>query len=173
MARVNKSQSSPSSPDYHAPRTVEDVTERNVQTILELEEAAKANRSEANRLADLIARFCGSMTFVWVHVVWFAGWVLANSLPGIRHFDPFPFTFLTLVVSLEAIFLSTFILISQNHETALSERRNQLDLQINLLTEQENTKMLRMLERIAEKLECEQTMIQPFKCWTKPRIPKN
>jgi len=152
MARVNKSQSSPSSPDYHAPRTVEDVTERNVQTILELEEAAKANRSEANRLADLIARFCGSMTFVWVHVVWFAGWVLANSLPGIRHFDPFPFTFLTLVVSLEAIFLSTFILISQNHETALSERRNQLDLQINLLTEQENTKMLRMLERIAEKV---------------------
>ena len=152
MARVNKSQSSPSSPDYHAPRTVEDVTERNVQTILELEEAAKANRSEANRLADLIAHFCGSMTFVWVHVVWFAGWVLANSLPGIRHFDPFPFTFLTLVVSLEAIFLSTFILISQNHETALSERRNQLDLQINLLTEQENTKMLRMLERIAEKV---------------------
>ena len=92
------------------------------------------------------------MTFVWVHVVWFAGWVLANGLPGIRHFDPFPFTSLTLVVSLEAIFLSTFILISQNHETLLSERRNQLDLQINLLTEQENTKMLRMLERIAEKV---------------------
>ena len=151
MARVNKPQSSPSSPDYHAPRTVEDVTERNVQTILELEEAAKANRSDANRIADFIAHFCGSMTFVWVHVVWFAGWILANSLP-IRHFDPFPFTFLTLVVSLEAIFLSTFILISQNHETALSERRNQLDLQINLLTEQENTKMLRMLERIAEKV---------------------
>ena len=118
----------------------------------ELEEAAKANRSDADRIADIIAHFCGSMTFVWVHVVWFAGWILANSLPGIRHFDPFPFTFLTLVVSLEAIFLSTFILISQNHETLLSERRNQLDLQINLLTEQENTKMLRMLERIAEKV---------------------
>jgi uncharacterized membrane protein len=152
MAKVNKPRSSPSSPDYHAPRTVEDVTERNVQTILQLEEAAKANRSDANRIADIIARFCGSMTFVWVHVIWFAGWVLANSLPGIKHFDPFPFTFLTLVVSLEAIFLSTFILISQNHETGLSERRNQLDLQINLLTEQENTKMLRMLERIAEKV---------------------
>jgi uncharacterized membrane protein len=75
MARVNKPQSSPSSPDYHAPRTVEDVTERNVQTILELEEAAKANRSDANRIADIIAHFCGSMTFVWVHVVWFAGWI--------------------------------------------------------------------------------------------------
>ena len=152
MDRPNKPHSNPSSPDYHAPRTVEDVTERNVQTILQLEEAAKANRSDADRIADVIAAFCGSMTFVWVHVIWFAGWVLVNSLPGIRHFDPFPFTFLTLVVSLEAIFLSTFILISQNHETALSERRNHLDLQINLLTEQENTKMLRMLERIAEKV---------------------
>ena len=69
-----------------------------------------------------------------------------NDLPGVPHFDPFPFTFLTLVVSLEAIFLSAFILISQNHETRLSERRNQLDLQINLLTEQENTKMLKLLE---------------------------
>ena len=95
------------------------------------------------------------MTFVWVHVVLFGGWVIANASPGIKHFDPFPFTFLTFVVSLEAIFLSTFILISQNHETRLSERRNQLDLQINLLTEQENTKMLRMLERIAQKVGAE------------------
>ena len=73
-------------------------------------------------------------------------------MPGIAHFDSFPFNFLTLIVSLEAIFLSTFILISQNHETRLSERRNQLDLQINLLTEQENTKMLTLLGRIAEKV---------------------
>jgi uncharacterized membrane protein len=72
--------------------------------------------------------------------------------PGISHFDPFPFNFLTLIVSLEAIFLSTFILISQNHETRLSERRNQLDLQVNLLSEQENTKMLTILERIATKV---------------------
>ena len=82
----------------------------------------------------------------------FGGWIILNFLPRLQHFDPFPFTFLTFVVSLEAIFLSTFILISQNHETRLSERRNHLDLQINLLTEQENTKMLRMLERIAQKV---------------------
>ena len=138
--------------DYHKPRTVEDVTEHNVQTIAKLEEAAKANRSQANRLADKVARFCGSLTFVWVHVIWFGAWIILNILPRLQHFDPFPFTFLTFVVSLEAIFLSTFILISQNHETRLSERRNHLDLQINLLTEQENTKMLRMLERIAQKV---------------------
>ena len=92
------------------------------------------------------------MTFVWVHVIWFGLWMLVNLIPGVHHIDPFPFTFLTLVVSLEAIFLSTFILISQNHDTKLSERRNHLDLQINLLSEQENTQMLMMLKAIAEKV---------------------
>jgi uncharacterized membrane protein len=138
--------------DYHKPSTVEDMTERNVQTIVRLEEAAKAERAKSDQIADIIANFCGSMPFVWAHLIWFAGWTIINIAPGIRHFDPFPFNFLTLIVSLEAIFLSTFILISQNHETRLSERRNQLDLQINLLTEQENTKMLTLLGRIAEKV---------------------
>jgi uncharacterized membrane protein len=95
------------------------------------------------------------MTFVWVHVAWFGGWVVLNVIPGIRHIDPFPFTFLTLVVSLEAIFLSTFILISQNHDMKISERRNHLDLQINLLSEQENTRMIEMLTAIAAKMGCE------------------
>ena len=113
---------SPFDSDYHKPRTVEAVTERNVQTIAKLEEAAKANRSQANRLADKVASFCGSMTFVWVQVIWFGGWVFLNSLHGLKHFDPYPFTFLTFVVSLEAIFLSTFILISQNHETQRERR---------------------------------------------------
>jgi uncharacterized membrane protein len=128
------------------------LTDRNVKAIVQLEEAARANRTRTNRIADAIASFCGRITFVWVHVVWFGAWILANLLPGITHFDPYPFTFLTFVVSLEAIFLATFILISQNHETRLSERRNHLDLQINLLTEQENTKMLKILGRIAERV---------------------
>jgi uncharacterized membrane protein len=138
--------------DYHKPRSVEDMTERNVQTIVELEEAARANRSGSDRIAGAIAKFCGSMSFVWAHVILFAAWLILNIIPGVEHFDPFPFTFLTLIVSLEAIFLSTFILISQNLEMRLSERRNHLDLQINLLTEQENTKMLTILERIAERV---------------------
>jgi uncharacterized membrane protein len=137
---------------YHKPSTVEEMTERNVQTIVRLEEAAKAERAKSDQIADVIANFCGSMPFVWAHLIWFAAWIFINTLPGIDHFDSFPFNFLTLIVSLEAIFLSTFILISQNHETRLSERRNQLDLQINLLTEQENTKMLTLLGRIAEKV---------------------
>jgi uncharacterized membrane protein len=143
------------SDDYRTPATVDELTHGNIKTILELECAAKANRTMTERLAQIIADFCGSMTFVWVHVIWFGGWILANTLPNVKHFDEFPFTFLTLVVSLEAIFLSTFILISQNQETRLAERNNHLDLQINLLTEQENTKMLRMLSKIAQKLEIE------------------
>jgi uncharacterized membrane protein len=152
MTTTNGLQSNPSSTPNDAPRTVEEVTERNVEAIVQMEETAKANRSKGDRVADAIAHFCGSIIFVWVHMLWFGGWVIANVLPGVQHFDPFPFTFLTFVVSLEAIFLSTFILISQNHETRLSERRSHLDLQLNLLSEQEITKMLRTMQRIAEKV---------------------
>lgn len=139
--------------NYHHPRSVEELTKQNVDIVVELEEAAKAQRTTADRVADVISDFCGSMIFVWVHVAWFVIWIGLNTLmPKSMHFDKFPFTFLTLVVSLEAIFLSTFILISGNHQTRLSERRNHLDLQINLLSEQENTKMLQLLTLIADKV---------------------
>lgn len=135
-----------------APRDVTDVTRRNVAAMRRLEEAAMANCSRGDRFASFVSRVCGTMTFVVVHAIFFGGWIAFNALPGLPHFDPYPFTFLVLVVSLEAIFLSTFILISQNYELRISERRNQLDLQINLLSEQENTKMLQMLEAIAHKV---------------------
>src|SRR5688500_2326064 len=83
---------------------------KNVETILALEQAAKMNRTKGELIANAVARFCGSMTFVWVNATWFGSWILINTLPGIKHIDPFPFTLLTLMVSLEAIFLSTFIL---------------------------------------------------------------
>jgi uncharacterized membrane protein len=140
---------------YRKPQTVHDVTRQNVQAMRQLEEAAMARRTRGDRAAALIARFCGSMRFVVIHVVLFSAWLSYNLMPGLGHFDPYPFTFLTLVVSLEAIFLSAFILISQNYDMRVSDRRNQLDLQINLLSEQENTKMLQMLERIAIKVGAE------------------
>ena len=131
------------------------LTQQNVEAIIKLEEAAKEKRTKSDLVAEAIANFCGSMTFVWVHIIWFGAWIIINVIPGIPHIDPFPFTFLTLVVSLEAIFLSTFILISQNHDTKISERRNHLDLQINLLSEQENTKMISILQAIAVKVGAE------------------
>ena len=129
------------------------VTEmgKNVNKIVAIETAQKRNRTIGEKISEGIAMFCGSMIFVWVHVAWFSLWILLNSVFQIQ-FDPFPYTFLTLVVSLEAIFLSTFILISQNHETQVTERRNHLDLQINMLAEQENTKMLELLHAIAKKV---------------------
>jgi uncharacterized membrane protein len=134
------------------PRNMDDLTGKNVEAMRRLEEVAQTQRSFADRVAAFVAIFCGSITFVWIHVAIFAAWIVFNTVPGLPHFDPYPFTFLTLCVSLEAIFLSSFILISQNYEMRISDRRNQLDLQINLLAEQENTKMLQLLEAIAQKV---------------------
>ena len=154
MKKGTSSVSSAESPNGNRPAgpSVEQLTEENVETVTRLEKAARDQRTPTDRLAEKIASFCGSMTFVWVHVVWFGGWILLNSIPGIRHVDPFPFTFLTLIVSLEAIFLSTFILISQNVDSRISERRSHLDLQLNLLSEQENTKMIVILHAIAARV---------------------
>jgi uncharacterized membrane protein len=137
---------------YRRPRSAADVTRDNVQAMRRLEEVAIAQRTVADRIAEFVARFCGSITFVWIHAALFTVWIAWNALPGLAHFDPYPFTFLTLCVSLEAIFLSSFILIAQNYEMRVSERRSQLDLQINLLAEQENTKMLQLLDRMAKKM---------------------
>ena len=137
---------------YRRPRTAADVTRENIRAMRKLEELAVAKRTVADRIAEFVARFCGSITFVWIHAVLFAVWIGWNVLPHLPHFDPYPFTFLTLCVSLEAIFLSSFILISQNYEMRITERRSQLDLQINLLAEQENTKILQLLDRMAKKM---------------------
>jgi len=133
------------------PESLAALTQRNIELIAQLEATKAAKRSPADRIADAITRFCGSMAFVYVHVAWFGGWMLWHFLPGVPQairFDPYPFQFLTFVVSLEAIFLSTFILISQNRQNQLSELRNHLDLQINMLSEQENSKVLAMLEAL-------------------------
>ena len=134
---------------YRGASSVEELTERNVEAIHRLDSEAQRSEGAIDAVADRISSFCGSTLFLVVHVLWFALWIGGNVSLGARAFDPYPFTFLTLVVSLEAIFLSSFILISQNRASRISERRNQLDLQINLLTEQENTKMLEMLQRIS------------------------
>ncbi len=89
---------------------------------------------------------------MWVHVAWFSTWITMNTVLSSKPIDPYPFNFLTMVVSLEAIFLSTFIMISENRQEKVDERRSHLDLQINLLAEQENTKMLQLLNAIALKV---------------------
>ncbi|GAB3650008.1 DUF1003 domain-containing protein [Ramlibacter alkalitolerans] len=126
-----------------------DIARRNVRTVRELEALAVADPSFADKAASFVARFCGSIYFVLAHALLFGGWIVFNSIPGLPHFDPFPFTLLTMFGSLEAIFLTSFILIAQNYTMRVSERRSQLELQVNLLAEQEATKTLQLLEEIA------------------------
>jgi uncharacterized membrane protein len=132
--------------------SIEEVTARNVAEVGRMERAAETERTVGDVVADRITAYCGSMTFVWTHVAWFVAWVTWNVTRPADAFDPFPFPFLIFVVSLEAIFLSTFILMTENRQARLAERRSHLDLQINLLAEQENTKMLKLLTEIARKV---------------------
>lgn len=105
------------------------------------------------RLADGISRFSGSIGFVGLHVAWFAVWILVNiGIAGYLGFDPFPFGLLTTIVSLEAIFLTAFVLLSQNRMQAVADRRAELDLHINLLAERETTVILAKLARIEARL---------------------
>ena len=126
----------------------------NVERVAKLEADALGARSVGARCAAALIRIAGTTTFAVVHLVWFVGWISVNTalVPGIRPFDPYRFNFLTLVVSLEAIFLSIWILISQNEMERLADRRAHLDLQINMLAEQESTASIRMLQRISERL---------------------
>ena len=126
--------------------------ERNVRTVAKLERDAMAERTTTDRLSDGITRVAGSAGFVAVHAIGFAVWIALNvgAVPKVAPFDPYPFSFLTLVVSLEAIFLAIFVLMSQNRMSRMADRRAHLDLQVDLLSERENTVMLHMLRSLCE-----------------------
>jgi uncharacterized membrane protein len=127
--------------------------ERNVRAIAQLEQSAMAERSSADRLSDAITHVAGSLAFLVLHIVVFGLWIAVNIglVPGVQPFDPYPFSFLTLVVSLEAIFLATFVLMSQNRAARLADRRAHLDLQVDLLAERELTAILHMLRALCDK----------------------
>ena len=129
------------------------VIERNIRTIIHLRTKAAHERGLQDRIADSITSISGRMIFAYVHIVWFGIWILLNTgYVGMPAFDPFPYGLLTMIVSLEAIFLSTFVLISQNRLGRETERRADLDLHIGLLTEHELTRVLQMLDAIQDKL---------------------
>ncbi|MBD3318705.1 DUF1003 domain-containing protein [Candidatus Woesearchaeota archaeon] len=109
------------------------------------------NRSVSDMIADFITAFCGSMFFVYIHIIWFALWLIYNIVAQ-NPFDPFPFGLLTLIVSLEAIVLATFILISQNRQGAISELRSELDYQIDLKSEKNIAELLAIQREMYETL---------------------
>lgn len=130
------------------------IAEKNIEAIARLEKKAVLNHTLGERIAADVTRWAGSIVFIVIHVVWFSLWAAANAgwLHGIEPWDPFPFSFLTLVVSLEAIFLSLLVLMTQNRFTRDADKRAQLDLQINMLAEQESTATLQLLEKICQRL---------------------
>jgi uncharacterized membrane protein len=127
------------------------IPNANIEAITALEKASLESRTSGERVGDAIARHAGRSWFIVLHAIWFVAWVIMNShISPFPSFDPYPYQFLTFVVSLEAIFLSLFILMSQNRATRQADDRTHLDLQINLLAEQESTKMLQMLSELCD-----------------------
>jgi uncharacterized membrane protein len=131
-------------------------TAENIRAIIDLERKALAASSWSARVSDAISRFAGSLWFVLCHLTVFAAWAVWNATgPPHLRFDPYPYGLLTFIVSLEGVLIATFVLITQNRMAAQSDRRDHLNLQVDLLAEQEMTLVLRMLRRISERLAIE------------------
>lgn len=142
-----------SAPGPSGTPSLDEILERNIQTLMERrkQEAATVTKHEGVALA--IGRFIGSFGFIYVHLVLFGGWILANTVgvPGLPMFDP-DLVLVATFAAIEAIFLTTLVLINQNRMSAVTERRAELDLQISLLTEHEVTRMLHLVSAMAERL---------------------
>jgi uncharacterized membrane protein len=122
-----------------------------IEEIVGLENRDRLYMGLSDKLASKITAFSGSMLYVWLHVAWFAVWIVVNiSLLVFAPFDPYPFGLLTMIVSLEAIFLSTFVLITQNRQALAADRRAKVDLQVNMIAEREITKLMEMVNHLHE-----------------------
>ena len=133
------------------PPGLSSVLERNIETLTERRQREEAEASVQDKLAQAVTRFTGSMLFVYIHLAIFGFWIIANLgwIPGVPQWDE-SFVVLAMWASVEAIFLSTFVLISQNRMQAAADKRADLDLQISLLAEHEITKLATLVSAIAE-----------------------
>src|SRR3954452_13112612 len=137
--------------------------QQNIETIARLETQFLEERNFAERLGDAVGSFVGTIWFVAIHVAWFTTWILINTglIPAIPKFDPFPFIFLSMAVSVEGVLLTTFVLMKQNRMAKRADIRDQLNLQVDLLAEKEITKMLQMLRAMADHMGLEQEAQEP------------
>jgi uncharacterized membrane protein len=144
---------SESSPD----RTPKSVAQ-NIDKMAQVEDEALRPRSHREAFTDAIGNFAGTLCFVLAQFALFVGWVLVNAgvVPSVSPFDPFPYPLLSAINSLEAVLLTAFVLIKQNRMSMVADRRDHLDLQVNLLTERETTRIIQMLERVSAHLGIEQ-----------------
>jgi uncharacterized membrane protein len=129
------------------------LLERNIRALERRREQEEANAGFQDKLANTVTRATGSIAFVYLHLLLFGAWIITNLgfIPGLPLFDP-SFTILAMAASVEAIFLSTFVLITQNRMAKAAEKRAELDLQISLLAEHEITKLAEMVAAIAKRI---------------------
>ena len=132
-------------------RSIEELTRRNVAIIAEMEQAAAQVRTRGDRVAERLAALVGSWTFLVVQSVILGMWIVLNVAAWLNHWDPYPFILLNLALSFQSAYAAPILMISQNRQAKLSERRNHLDLQINMLAEQETTEILRLLRLLCER----------------------
>jgi len=130
------------------------VARSNIEAIMHIEQDFLQQRSFCDRISDFVSALAGSLGFVVFHIVVLSAWILINigMIPGLPVFDRFPFGLLSLVVGIEAIFLSTFVLMSQNRQTHQADHWAHLDLQVGLLAEQETAKILHLVKAICSEL---------------------
>ena len=155
-------------------RSLNSALRRNIDALRRRREEEDKRARFEERVARSITRFTGSMYFVYVHAAIYGLWIVSNLgwIPGLKPWDP-TFVILAMVASVEAIFLSTFILITQNRMSASADRRAELDLQVSLLAEAEITKLVELVSMIAERLElstAEQHEIEEMKERVAPEV---
>ena len=133
-------------------RAAANPTQFNIDAIAKLEHDAHDRRTLTERVSDVITKLVGNLGFLLAQLILISGWSLVNLhvIPGLKAFDPFPFGVLALVVSSESVFLTIFVLISQGRMARQSERRSHLDLQVGMLSEQELTTILQMLQKLCQ-----------------------
>jgi uncharacterized membrane protein len=137
--------------DNPLPRQVAaNPTQYNIEAIAQLEHDALERRTPTERLSDAATKLAGNVGFLLAHLTLIVVWSVLNLhvIPGVKVFDPFPFGVLALVVSSESVFLTIFVLISQGRMARQAERRSHLDLQVGMLSEQELTTILQMLQKL-------------------------
>ena len=137
--------------DRAPPGRLAQTLRQNIATLRERREREERQATLGHRIADRVTAFTGSMTFVVIHLLLYGTWIGWNLLPGLPHFDP-SFVVRAMEASVEAIFLSTFVLISQNRMAAAADRRADLDLHINLLAEHELSTLSGLVARMANKM---------------------
>ncbi len=131
-----------------------DLVGRNIDRVLAIEEHVARNRSLSEIVSEALGGFVSTLWFVLIHLVLIVVWITTNIgwLHLLPRFDPYPFNLLSTFASCEAVVLSAFVLMKQNRMSCIADRRDHLDLQVNLLAEQEASLTIQMLDRIGQKL---------------------